>query len=194
MSNLGYVRGMTPEQHEQWHEDMTKAVKELTGKGFNLRQIAEETGAAYSTVARFRRDIFGPTTKDRISLKLHSVEARTGHKFADIVEAMRRKGMGQKAAAQKLRMSSTHLAQICDQIGVQRLGRGVVNQRVPTEAIEAAKEANQKPLTLGGETLTREEWVVKLGITYAQLVWRIKNWPEENILSGDKPPRTKTHD
>lgn len=188
VADLGSPRAMSPEEHAHWSEVLRETIEAATHAGVTLRQVAEDTGVGYNTLVKVRKEVMG-TKGSRMSLKLHAIEQKTGYKYPKIIEALRAKGVGQKRAAEFMGISSNYLGHICDAAGIERLGRGKHIKRKTKAAPK--REHCKKQVTMGGETHTLDVWAEKLDVNYHKLVWRIKHWPEENVLSGVRPARRK---
>ncbi len=127
--------------------------------------------------------------KGRPSAKLERIEQSTGHSIVEILRMMAARRIGTVEAAERLRLSRSYVYKLCREheikMGTGRRGKG----GPPAEAREAAAEARRVLVTMGGKTLSIADWAEELGITYAQMRWRLARWPLENVLAGKAPER-----
>lgn len=89
--------------------------------------------------------------------------------------------------ARRLGVKTTTISRRVARLGVERaLGEPIEPYR-PKSGYEAVGHKSAKPVTFAGETHTTSGWAAKLGIPYATMKWRLKNWGPEKSLSHVVP-------
>lgn len=181
-------------------EEKAELVRQLgklhDDEGLGPKRAADRLGIHYRTAVRLMMENgMVPRSRPRkaVRAKVDEIEKKYGHSIEKIIEAFRRKGVGQLDAAERLGISNVHLRNICDSLRIPRLGRNNRNWNRPTyeQSVAASKAAAEKTshkLTLGGVTKTLTEWCVELNLPKHVFYGRVKRgWPEENLLSGVSP-------
>ncbi len=176
--------------------ELVKKLSELHDAGLGPKRAADSLGIHYRTAVRLMMDNgMVPRSRPRkaVKVKVDAIEAKYGHSIGKIIEAFRRKGVGQLEAAERLGISNVHLRNICDSLRIPRLGRNNRGHYHPPreQSLAASKKAAEKTsmrLTLGGVTKTLTEWCAELNVPKHVFYGRVKRgWPEENLLSGESP-------
>lgn len=122
--------------------------------------------------------------------KVEAIEKNLGQTLAELIEHARKQKIGQLELAQQLGLSSNYLGYYCKKHGIKRLGRRSRYEITPehhAKMVAAAAQRTQKCYTLGGVTKSTKEWASELKLPIATFRWRVKTWPEDNVLSGESP-------
>lgn len=86
--------------------------------------------------------------------------------------------------ARRLGVKTTTISRRVARLGVERaLGEPIEPYR-PKGGYEMVGHKSAKPIAFNGETHTTSGWADKLGIPYATMKWRLKNWGPERALGG----------